>query len=229
MSTIDNESTPGDAFDVTPRNRVMRYPTRAAYDRATIYPILDEALVCHVGFAIDGEPCVIPTIHARMGDRLLLHGLKGGRLLKHIEAGNTVCVTVTLLDGLVLARTVFNHSMNYRSVVLFGRGHALEEPAEKLAALERLTEHVVRGRWADARPPNAKELKATTIVALDIESASAKVRSGPPGDDGADLDYPVWAGVVPTPMVPQAPETDPKQEVAQPLPEYARRYRRPGA
>ncbi len=215
-------------FDISPRNRVMRYPKRAAYDSDTLYPILDEALVCHVGFAIDHQPFVIPTIHARMGDRLLLHGLKGGRMLDHINAGNPVCVTVTLLDGLVMARTVFNHSMNYRSAVLYGRGATIEDPATKLAALECLTEQVARGRWADARPPNDKELKATTIIALDIESASAKVRQGPPGDDGEDLDYPVWAGVIPLPVIPQAAETDPKQTVAYPQPDYVREYRRPG-
>lgn len=221
-------STESRDYDVTPRNRLMRYPKRGHYDTATIYPILDEALVCHVGFAIDGQPYVIPTIHARMGDQLLLHGLKGGRMLDHINAGNPVCVTVTLLDGLVLARTVFNHSMNYRSAVLFGRGATIEDPATKLAALECLTEQVARGRWRDARPPNEKELKATTIVALDIESASAKIRQGPPGDDGEDLEYPVWAGVVPLPVVPQAPETDPKQTTAQPVPAYVTPYRRPG-
>jgi len=205
----------------------MRYPKRAAYDTDTIYPILDEALVCHVGFAIDNQPFVIPTIHARMGDQLLLHGLKGGRMLDHVNAGNPLCVTVTLLDGLVMARTVFNHSMNYRSVVLYGRGATIEDPATKLAALECLTEHVARGRWADARPPTDKELMATTIVAIDIESASAKVRQGPPGDDGEDLDYPVWAGVIPLPVIPQAAETDPKQTVAYPQPDYVRHYRRP--
>ena len=214
-------------FEITPRNRVMRYPKRAAYDTDTIYPILDEALVCHVGFAIDNQPFVIPTIHARMGDQLLLHGLKGGRMLDHVNAGNPLCVTVTLLDGLVMARTVFNHSMNYRSVVLYGRGATIEDPATKLAALECLTEHVARGRWADARPPTDKELMATTIVAIDIESASAKVRQGPPGDDGEDLDYPVWAGVIPLPVIPQAAETDPKQTVAYPQPDYVRHYRRP--
>ncbi len=215
-------------FEITPRNRVMRYPKRAAYDTDTIYPILDEALVCHVGFAIDHQPFVIPTIHARMGDQLLLHGLKGGRMLEHVNAGNPLCVTVTLLDGLVMARTVFNHSMNYRSVVLYGRGATIEDPATKLAALECLTEHVARGRWADARPPTDKELMATTIVAIEIESASAKVRQGPPGDDGEDLEYPVWAGVIPLPVMPQAAETDPKQTVVYPQPDYVRHYRRPG-
>ncbi|HMM78163.1 MAG TPA: pyridoxamine 5'-phosphate oxidase family protein [Gammaproteobacteria bacterium] len=220
-------STDTPDFDLTSRNRLMRYPTRGHYDKATIYPILDEALICHVGFSIDGQPYVIPTIHARMGDELLLHGLKGGRLLEHIGAGNPICVAVTLLDGLVLARTAFNHSMNYRSVVLYGRGAAIEEPAAKLAALERLTEQVAPGRWRDVRPPNDKELKATTIVGIDIESATAKIRQGPPGDDGEDLAFPVWAGVVPTPIVPQPPQTDPKQTTAYPLPAYVNPYVRP--
>ena len=213
-------------FELTGRNEVRRYAKRGKYDRDTIYPILDEALVCHVGFAIDGQPYVIPTIHARMGDELLIHGLKGGRMLEHINAGNPVCVTVTLLDGLVMARTVFNHSMNYRSAVLFGRGATIEDPARKLAALERLTEHVSPGRWAEARQPNAKELKVTTIIALEIESASAKIRQGAPGDDGEELAFPVWAGVVPLPVVPQTPVRDPKQIEDLPLPEYLAHYRR---
>jgi nitroimidazol reductase NimA-like FMN-containing flavoprotein (pyridoxamine 5'-phosphate oxidase superfamily) len=182
--------------------------------------------VCHVSFAIDGQPFLIPTIHARMGDQILLHGLKGGRLLQHIEAGNPIAIGVTLLDGLVLARTVFNHSMNYRSVVLYGRGQVIEEAAAKLAALECLTEHVCRGRWAEARPPNAKELMATTIVAIDIEDAAAKIRQGPPGDDGEDLDYPVWAGVLPLPVVPQPAITDPQLRGDFPVPRYLQDYRR---
>ncbi len=213
-------------FEITARNEVRRYAKRGKYDRATIDPILDEALVCHVGFALDGQPYVIPTIHARMDEQLLVHGLKGGRMLEHINAGNPVCVTVTLLDGLVMARTVFNHSMNYRSAVLFCRGATIEDPAQKLAALERLTEHVARGRWADARQPNEKELKATTIIALEIESASAKIRTGAPGDDGEDLEFPVWAGVIPLPVVPQAGERDPKQTADYPVPDYVADYRR---
>ncbi len=220
-------STDAPDFEVTSRNRLTRYPKRGHYDKATIYPILDEALICHVGFAIDGEPFVIPTLHARMGDTLLLHGLKGGRLLEHVEAGNPLCVSVTVLDGLVLARTAFNHSMNFRSVVLFGHGAAIEEPAAKLAALECLTEQVAPGRWRDVRPPNDKELKMTTIVAIAIESATAKIRQGPPGDDGEDLAYPVWAGVLPLPIVPQAPERDPRQTTDQPLPAYVKAYVRP--
>jgi nitroimidazol reductase NimA-like FMN-containing flavoprotein (pyridoxamine 5'-phosphate oxidase superfamily) len=213
-------------FDVTPRNEVRRYPKRANYDRATLYPILDEALVCHVGFAFDDQPYVIPTIHARMGDQLLVHGLKGGRMLEHIDAGNPVCVTVTLLDGLVLARTVFNHSMNYRSAVMFCHGAVINDPATKLAALERLTEHVTPGRWRDARAPNEKELKATTIVALEIDSASTKIRRGDPGDDGEDLAFPVWAGVIPLPVIPQAGLRDAKQTEDYPVPDYVTAYTR---
>lgn len=213
-------------FPITDRSRVMRYPKRGAYDRDTVYRILDEGLVCHVSFAIDGQPFLIPTIHARMGDQVLLHGLKGGRLLKYIDDGNPIALAVTLLDGLVLARTVFNHSMNYRSVVLYGRGRAIEDRDAKLAALHHLTEHVCRGRWADARPPNEKELMATTIVALDIEEASAKIRQGPPGDDGDDLAFPVWAGVLPLPVVPQAALTDPKQAAGYAVPGYVKDYRR---
>lgn len=213
-------------FDITARNRVMRYPKRGAYDHETIYPILDEALICHVSFAFDGQPFIIPTIHARQGDRLLMHGLKGGRMLDYIEAGNQIAVAVTLVDGLVCARTAFNHSMNYRSVVVFGRGKVLEDPAEKLEALRCLTERVIPGRWDEVRPPNSKELKATSIVGIEIEQASAKIRQGPPGDDGEDLEFPVWAGVLPLPIVPQAAETDPKQTAGYPIPDYVQRYRR---
>lgn len=213
-------------FPKTPRNQVMRYPKRGAYDRDTIYAILDEGLVCHVSFVLDGQPCLIPTIHARMGDQVLLHGLKGGRMLSHIEAGNPLAIAVTLLDGLVLARTVFNHSMNYRSVVLYGRGREITDPAAKRAALERLTEHVCPGRWTEARAPTEKELMATTIVAIDIEEAAAKIRQGPPGDDGDELLHPAWAGVLPLPVVPQPAITDPKQADAYPVPGYVQHYRR---
>jgi len=213
-------------YDITARNRVARYPKRGSYDRETIHPIIDEALICHVSFAFDGQPFIIPTIHARQDERILLHGLKGGRMLDYIEAGHPVAIAMTLVDGLVCARTAFNHSMNYRSVVVFGSGHVLEEPAEKLEALRCLTERVIPGRWDEVRAPNDKELKATSIVAIDIAQASAKIRRGPPGDDGADLEFPVWAGVIPLPIVPQAPETDPKLTVAHPIPASVRDYRR---
>lgn len=213
-------------FAKNERNTVKRYPTRGAYDRQTIYRILDEALVCHVSFAIDGQPFVIPTIHARLDDRVLLHGLKGGRMLAHIEAGNPLAIAVTLLDGLVLARTAFNHSMNFRSVVLYGRGRAILDPERKLAALRALTEHVCRGRWADARQPTTKELGATTIVEIDIEDASAKIRQGPPGDAGDELEHAAWAGVLPLVTTPGSPLADPRLDAACPVPDYVRDYRR---
>lgn len=213
-------------FDITARNRVARYPKRGHYDRETIYPILDEALICHVSFAFGDQPFIIPTIHARQGDRVLMHGLKGGRMLDHIEAGKPVAIAVTIVDALVCARTAFNHSMNYRSAVIFGTGRVLEEPTEKLEALRCLTERVIPGRWEHVRAPTEKEMKATSIVAIEIEQASAKLRQGPPGDDGEELEFPVWAGVLPLPVIPQAAETDPKQTAAYPVPDYIRNYRR---
>lgn len=213
-------------FEVTARNRVRRMPKRGSYDRETIYPIIDEALICHVSFALDGEPFVIPTIHARQDDRILVHGLTGGRMLDYIEAGNPVAMAMTIVDGLVCARTAFNHSMNFRSVVVFGRGRVIDEPDAKLEALRCLSERTIPGRWDHVRPPNEKELKATSIVAIEINQASAKVRQGPPGDDGEDLKFPVWAGVLPLPVVPQPAETDPKQEARYPVPDYVQGYRR---
>jgi len=216
-------------FDVTARNRVRRMPQRGFYDRNTIYPIIDEALICHVGFAFDGEPFVIPTIHARQGDCVLMHGLKGGRMLKYIEAGNPVAVAMTIVDGLVCARTAFNHSMNFRSVVVFGKGRVIEEPGEKLEGLRCLSERVIPGRWDNVRPPNEKELKATSIVRIEIEQASAKVRQGPPGDDGEDLEFPVWAGILPLPVVPQPAEADPRQNGQYPVPDHVKHYRLVGS
>lgn len=214
-------------FKVTGRNRVNRYPKRGVYDVATVHAILDEALVCHVSFAIDRQPFIIPTIHARQDARVLIHGLKGGRMLEHIDAGNPLALAVTIVDGLVCARTAFNHSMNYRSAVIFGRGKVIEDPAEKWEALRCLTERVVPGRWPHIRPPNDKELKATSIIGIEIEDASAKIRQGPPGDDGEDLEFPVWAGVLPLPVVPQAAVTDPKQTAGYAVPDYIANYGRP--
>jgi hypothetical protein len=188
-------------FTQTDRNRVRRLPDRGRYDRETIYAILDEALVCHVGFVQDGQPFVIPTLHARVGDALLLHGATTSRLLRHIAAGGEVSVAATLVDGLVLARSVFHHSVNYRSVVLFGKGELVEGDAGKLAALEAFTEKLLPGRWAEARPPNAAELKATAVIRIAIEEASAKVRTGGPKDDPEDLTLDVWAGVIPISLV----------------------------
>jgi uncharacterized protein len=181
---------------VPARLRVKREPQRARYDRETVDAILDEALICHLGFAVDGRPYVIPTLHARVGDRLYVHGSAASRMLRHVATGAEVCVTVTLFDGLVLARSVFNHSVDYRSAMVFGRA-TLVEGDEKVAALRALTEQLAPGRWDEARQPTAKELKATWILSLPLDEASAKVRTGPPEDEPEDLDLPVWAGVVP--------------------------------
>jgi nitroimidazol reductase NimA-like FMN-containing flavoprotein (pyridoxamine 5'-phosphate oxidase superfamily) len=181
---------------VPERLRVKREPQRARYDRETVDAILDEALICHLGFAVDGRPYVVPTLHARVGDRLYVHGSAASRMLRHVATGAEVCVTVTLFDGLVLARSVFNHSVNYRSVVLLGTA-TLVEGDEKREALHALTEQLAPGRWDEARQPTAKELKATWILSVPIEEVSAKVRNGPPEDEPEDEDLPVWAGVVP--------------------------------
>jgi uncharacterized protein len=208
----------------TARTKVRRHPERGAYDRDTIDAILDEALICHLGFVVDGQPYVIPTIHARDGDMLYIHGSPGSRMLRTVKEGVDVCVTATLLDGLVLARSVYHHSMNYRSAVVLGRAREITDPDEKLRAMECVVEHVVRGRWADARQPNEGELKATTILALSLDEASAKIRTGPPLDDEDDLAFPTWAGVVPLRLEPGTPIPD--ENVDTPPPGYASAYRR---
>ena len=210
------------------RMRVRRRAERGRYDRATVDAILDEALVCHVGFAVDGQPWVIPTAHARDGETLYLHGSPASRMLRSLSGGIPVCVTVTLLDGVVLARSAFHHSMNYRSVVVVGRARAVEDAEERLRALRALVEHVARGRWADTRRPNARELAQTLVLALPIEEASAKVRSGPPLDDAEDQALPFWAGVIPLSLVPAAPAPDPGLAPGIARPAYAEAYRRPG-
>jgi nitroimidazol reductase NimA-like FMN-containing flavoprotein (pyridoxamine 5'-phosphate oxidase superfamily) len=207
-------------FPKTPRNRVKRLPERAAYDKETIYKILDDALICHVGIAVDNQPFVIPTIHARRGDALLLHGATTSRLFNHIQAGNPICVATTLLDGLVVARGIFHNSMNYRSVVLFGVGHVIDDPDEKYHALHALTERVMPGRWDDARRPNKKELRATTIIELPIESATAKMRAGGPKDDAEDYEREWWAGVIPMAQKFFAPVPDEKLQKEIPVPPY---------
>lgn len=193
-------------FPVTARNRLKRLPERGLYDQETVFAILDAALMCHVALVQEGQPVVIPTLHARDGDRLLLHGASSSRLIRHLQAGNEACVAVTILDGIVLARSVFEHSMNYRSVVLFGKGEAVQDEAEKRRALQLFTEKLLPGRWQDARQPTATELKATGVVSLPIESATAKVRTGGPEDPAEDLELPVWAGVLPLHIVAGAPE-----------------------
>ncbi|MEZ4512637.1 MAG: pyridoxamine 5'-phosphate oxidase family protein [Chloroflexota bacterium] len=212
------------AFAKTDLNRVRRLPDRGHYDKETIYPIIDEAYICHVGFVVEERPFVIPTIHARQGDTLLLHGATTSRMLKTIQSGCPICVTITLLDGLVMARSVFHHSMNYRSVVLFGQGHIIEDPAAKLEALYTFTEKLIPGRWDDARQPYDNEAKATTIVAIPIDSASAKVRTGPPGDDDEDYALPVWAGVIPITQRLGTPLDDPRLTPGIAVPDYLNQY-----
>jgi len=213
-------------FQKTEKNRIKRLPKRGYYDRETIYQILDEALICHIGFVENKQPHVIPINFARMGDEIVLHGAKASRLLKHIAEGNSICIEATIVDGLVLARSVFHHSINYRSVVLFGKGRAVEAADEKLAALEAVTEHLVPGRWQDARLPNHKELKATSVVAIKIDDASAKVRIGPPSDDAEDYALPIWAGVLPLQekTLPPIPDEPLAREI--PVPEYIKFYNR---
>ena len=201
-------------------------PKRGHYDRKTVHAIIDEALVCHVAFAVDGVPTVIPTLHARRGDTLLLHGAKTSRMLQHVGAGNPASVAMTLIDGIVLARSVFHHSMNYRSVVIHGSGTLLDSEQEKLDALEAFAEHIARGRWADARQPTKKELKATSVVAIPIEVAGAKIRTGPPIDDDEDYALPIWAGVLPLNLRPGHAIPDPKLGSGIDVPSYVRRYRR---
>jgi uncharacterized protein len=186
-----------DTFPKTQRTTIRRIPQNASFDRAIIHAILDAGLICHVGFVADGLPYVVPTSYARAGDRLYIHGSAASRLATTLARGVDVCLAVTLLDGLVLARSAFNHSMNYRSVVIFGKATAVEEPAQKLEALRLFTERVMPGRWQELRAPKEIELRATLVLSLPIEEESAKVRAGPPEDDDEDLGAPVWAGVLP--------------------------------
>lgn len=210
----------------TQRTRVLREPDRAVYDRETIYRILDKGFICHVGFAIDGQPFVIPTSYGRKDANLYIHGSAASRMLRQLKEGVQVCVTVTLVDGLVLARSVFNHSMNYRSVVIFGKATLVDDPGEKLSALRAISEHILPGRWDDARQPNDRELKATSVLRLPIEEFSAKVRIGPPIDDEEDYSFPTWAGVIPLEMTVGAPINDPRLDPERALPDYVRRYSR---
>jgi hypothetical protein len=196
------------------------------YDRAEAYRILDEGFICHVGFVVDGQPFVIPTGYGRVGDNLYIHGSAASRMLRRVDEGVAVCVTVTLLDGLVLARSIFNHSMNYRSVVILGTARAVIDPTEKLEALRLLSEHILPGRWVESRLPNEKELKATLVMRLPIEEFSAKVRQGPPVDDEEDYAFSTWAGVVPLTMVAGEPIDDARVMPGLKAPEYARTYTR---
>lgn len=218
-----------DAKAPTSRTTVKRHADRAVYERDTIEAILDEALYCHVAVVHDGSPRVIPTIHARIDDTLYIHGSNASRTLRAAKDGGEICVVVTLLDGLILARSVFNHSMNYRSVMVYGTPREVTDPDEKWEAQRALVEHVVPGRTADARMPNDKELKQTTILAISLDEASAKVREGPSKDAEEDYELPIWAGEIPLRLVPQAPIDDPRLPAGVAVPEYARRYRRGGS
>ncbi|MFY9647921.1 MAG: pyridoxamine 5'-phosphate oxidase family protein [Terriglobales bacterium] len=218
MSSMVNSSNP------TPRTRVVREPQRAVYDRDAVNQILDEAFLCHVGFAVEGQPYVIPTSYGRDGDVLYIHGSAASRMLRNLDQGIAVCVTVTLIDGLVMARSVFNHSMNYRWVVILGAAKLVVDPAEKLAALRVLSEHILPQRWDDSRQPNEKELKATSVLRLPIREFSAKVRVGPPIDDEEDYSFPTWAGVIPLEMKTDAAIRDERCE--REMPAYLASYSR---
>jgi nitroimidazol reductase NimA-like FMN-containing flavoprotein (pyridoxamine 5'-phosphate oxidase superfamily) len=215
-----------DKITKTKRTMLKRLPQRGNFDREVINQILDEGFVCHVGFAVEGKPFVIPTGYARVGDNLLIHGSQASRMLRTLEQGIDVCVTITLVDGLVLARSAFNHSMNYRSVVIFGNARAIDEPEEKLAALHALSDHMIPGRWEDVRAPNVLELQQTTVLTLAIDEASAKVRTGPPIDDEEDYELRVWAGVIPLRLMAGSPLADPVLPVDISAPRYARGYDR---
>jgi len=210
----------------TARTRVTREPQRGIYDPATIHQILDEGFICHVGFVVDGQPFVIPTGYGRVGDHIYIHGSAASRMLKQMATGISVCVTVTLIDGVVLARSVFNHSMNYRSVVILGTAVLISDPTEKVTALHALSEHLAPGRWEQARQPNEKELKATSVLKLSLEEASAKVRTGPPIDDEEDYALAVWAGVIPLELVSHAPIPDPKLSADMNVPANVATYTR---
>lgn len=210
----------------TERTKLKRLPKRGNFERQTIYQILDEGLVCHVGFTVDDQPFVIPTAYARMGDRLLIHGSTASRMMRALGWEKDVCVTVTLLDGLVLARSAFHHSMNYRSVVVFGRAKLVSDEAEKMNALKAFTEHIVPHRWMEIRQPTAKELKATTVLSLALTEASAKIRTGDPSDDEEDYEMNVWAGVIPLKMSAGNPVSDAKSKKRIEPPAYVSNYKR---
>ncbi len=216
-----------DRYQRTERTRVRRLPERAAYDRATVHAILDEGFLCHLGFVVDGQPYVIPTGYARVGETVFLHGSTGSRL--GLRPGMDVCVTVTLVDGLVLARSAFHHSMNYRSVMAIGRTRPVTDPGEKEAALRALVEHIVPGRSDEVRGGDPRELAATAVLALPLAEVSAKVRTGPPKDDEPDYALPIWAGVLPLALTPGEPAPDPVLDPSIPTPAHVASWSRPGA
>lgn len=213
-------------YSPTDRTKVRRMPERGNYDRDVVHSIIDEALICHVGFVADGKPVVIPTIHARAGKTLYVHGSQASRMLRALREGADVCITITLLDGLVLARSAFHHSMNYRSVVVFGQAREVTDPAERLLALDAIVEHVAHGRTSDARRPNDVELKKTMVIAVPLEEVSAKMRAAGVGDEEEDYALPIWAGVLPLRLTPGAPEADDRLVDGVEVPEYVKNYER---
>jgi uncharacterized protein len=213
-------------FTPTERTQVKRLPKRGKYDEDTVFQILDAGFVCHAGFSVDGQPYVIPTNYGRSGKTLYLHGSAASRMLRTLSEGVPVCVTVTHVDGLVLARSAFHHSVNYRSVVILGTARLVTEPTEKMEALRIFTDHVMKGRWDDVRQPTEQELKATTVLALPLEEVSAKVRTGGPVDDEADYSLPTWAGVLPLETSVKAPLPDARLPKDTPVPGYLKNYSR---
>jgi nitroimidazol reductase NimA-like FMN-containing flavoprotein (pyridoxamine 5'-phosphate oxidase superfamily) len=211
-------------MNLTKRTELRRIPDRGSCDWDTINPILDAGFLAHVGFCVDGQPFVIPTLYGRDGEKLYLHGSAASRMLRELETGVPACVTVTLVDGLVLARSAFDHSMNYRSVVAFGTARKITDLEQKIKSLRVVSEHLIAGRWAEVRGPSDKELKATTVLEFSIDEASSKVRSGPPLDDESDYAFPVWAGVLPLEIRPQSAIPDDKLVEGVAVPDYVQNY-----
>jgi len=211
---------------LTARTKLGRLPDRGRHDRETIHRILDEAFLCHVGFSVDGQPFVIPTGYGRKGETLYIHGSAASRMLRNLQKGTPACFTVTLVDGLVLARSAFHHSMNYRSVVVLGTATLVENSAEKVEALRAISEQIIAGRWDEVRHPTEQELKATSVLRLDLSGASAKIRTGPPKDDEEDYSLPIWAGVLPLVMTPGMPLVDPGMKFDAELPASVKNYSR---
>ena len=210
-------------YPISNRNRVKRISNKSDYSKETVHAIIDEALFCHLGIIHDGKPVVIPTIHARMGNHIVFHGSNASRLLK-ISNNNEICVTITLLDGLVMARSLFNSSMNYRSAVIFGKGEIIKDHNERMAAFKSITDHIAPGRWDDARQPNNSELKQTSVVRMPIDEASAKISMGPPDDEDEDYALDYWAGVIPINQTYGEPESDPILQEGITIPDYLKNY-----
>jgi nitroimidazol reductase NimA-like FMN-containing flavoprotein (pyridoxamine 5'-phosphate oxidase superfamily) len=213
-------------LQTTEKTKLKRLPKRGNFERETIYQILDEGFVCHIGFTVDDQPFVIPTGYARVGDNLLIHGSSASRMMRAMAWEKQICVTITLVDGLVLARSAFHHSMNYRSVVIFGSAKLISDETEKMNALKAFTEHIIPNRWSEVRPPNASELKATTVLSLPLKEASAKIRTGCPVDDEKDYAMNVWAGVIPLKMAAGEPIDDAKLKAGIEVPASVSAYKR---